>query len=48
MTATVPTRRTKKLAFLPRLRRRVLPSGAPGGRGPGEPDVWLAGLRLGS
>lgn len=47
MTATVPTRRTKKVLSLPRL-RRLLRSGAPGGRGPVEPDIWLAGLRLGS
>ncbi|GAB2970559.1 hypothetical protein GCM10023080_037710 [Streptomyces pseudoechinosporeus] len=48
MTATVPTRRTKKIRSLLHLRRRPLPPGAPGGKGPVEPDIWLAGLRLGS
>lgn len=48
MTATVPTRRTKKIRSLLRLRRRPLPPCAPGDRGPGGPDIWLAGLRLGS
>ncbi|MFG2028692.1 hypothetical protein [Streptomyces sp. NPDC048825] len=48
MTATAPTRRTKKIPALLRLRRRPLPPGAGGGRGPVEPDIWLAGLRLGS
>ncbi|NGO09465.1 hypothetical protein G5C60_18135 [Streptomyces sp. HC44] len=51
MTATVPTRRTRKILRLPQLRRQPSPRHAPDtpvDRGPGTPEAWLAGLRLGS
>ncbi|WP_330302612.1 MULTISPECIES: hypothetical protein [unclassified Streptomyces] len=59
MTTLVPTHRTRTfLALLPpRLRRPMrrtpaappesVPHGPAAGDGPGAPDVWLAGLRLG-